>query len=106
MYHIGLDLLSSLFLPRPDYNKGKKRLSLLSKLDKMMSLSVNVYNTIFLTEEFCYVDPSSESVGAGIDSLADAVTHARFVGTDPSSDEVVLMKILQVRLNEKICKRT
>jgi brefeldin A-resistance guanine nucleotide exchange factor 1 len=24
------------------------------------------------------------------------VTHARFVGTDPSSDEVVLMKILQV----------
>ena len=28
--------------------------------------------------------------------MADAVTHARFVGTDPSSDEVVLMKILQV----------
>lgn len=24
------------------------------------------------------------------------MTHARFVGTDPSSDEVVLMKILQV----------
>ena len=32
--------------------------------------------------------------------MADAVTHARFVGTDPSSDEVVLMKILQVSLNE------
>ncbi|XP_073421321.1 Golgi-specific brefeldin A-resistance guanine nucleotide exchange factor 1-like isoform X3 [Dendrobates tinctorius] len=28
--------------------------------------------------------------------MADAVTHARFVGTDPASDEVVLMKILQV----------
>lgn len=30
--------------------------------------------------------------------MADAVTHARFVGTDPASDEVVLMKILQVQL--------
>ena len=28
--------------------------------------------------------------------LSEAVTHARFVGTNPSSDEVVLMKILQV----------
>ena len=43
-----------------------------------------------------FVDPSSESASSGIDNLADAVTHARFVGTDPSSDEVVLMKILQV----------
>lgn len=42
------------------------------------------------------VDPSSESAASGIENLADAVTHARFVGTDPSSDEVVLMKILQV----------
>lgn len=42
------------------------------------------------------VDPSCESAASGIENLADAVTHARFVGTDPSSDEVVLMKILQV----------
>lgn len=42
------------------------------------------------------IDPSVESARSGIDNLADAVTHARFVGTDPSSDEVVLMKILQV----------
>lgn len=28
--------------------------------------------------------------------MADAVTHARFVGTDAGSDEVVLMKILMV----------
>ena len=41
-------------------------------------------------------DPSCESAASGIENLADAVTHARFVGTDPSSDEVVLMKILQV----------
>ncbi|XP_065652483.1 Golgi-specific brefeldin A-resistance guanine nucleotide exchange factor 1 isoform X4 [Hydra vulgaris] len=42
------------------------------------------------------LDPLSESASSGIDNLADAVTHARFVGTDTSSDEVVLMKILQV----------
>ncbi|XP_035670130.1 Golgi-specific brefeldin A-resistance guanine nucleotide exchange factor 1-like [Branchiostoma floridae] len=42
------------------------------------------------------VDPTSESASAAIENMADAVTHARFVGTDPGSDEVVLMKILQV----------
>lgn len=31
-----------------------------------------------------------------VEDIADAVTHARFVGTDHSSDGVVLMKILQV----------
>lgn len=31
-----------------------------------------------------------------VDSIADAVTHAKFVGTDQSSDGVVLMRILQV----------
>jgi hypothetical protein len=31
-----------------------------------------------------------------VENIADAVTHARFVGTDQSSDGVVLMKILQV----------
>ena len=31
-----------------------------------------------------------------MESIADAVTHARFVGTETSSDEVVLVKILQV----------
>lgn len=31
-----------------------------------------------------------------VHNIADAVTHARFVGTDQSSDGVVLMRILQV----------
>lgn len=32
-----------------------------------------------------------------VESIADAVTHAKFVGgTDTGSDEVVLLKILQV----------
>ena len=56
-------------------------------------LSNVIYNSFYL-----YVtDPTSESAASGIENLADAVTHARFVGTDPSSDEVVLMKILQVQ---------
>lgn len=33
-----------------------------------------------------------------VEDIADAVTHARFVGTDHSSDGVVLMKILQVSI--------
>merc|ERR1719339_879657 len=36
------------------------------------------------------------NVNVAVENLADAVTHARFVGSDPSSDEVVLMKILDV----------
>ncbi|XP_067876505.1 Golgi-specific brefeldin A-resistance guanine nucleotide exchange factor 1 isoform X3 [Heterodontus francisci] len=42
------------------------------------------------------IDPCHEGAAEGIENMADAVTHARFVGTDPASDEVVLMKILQV----------
>lgn len=41
-------------------------------------------------------DANHEAAADGIENMADAVTHARFVGTDPASDEVVLMKILQV----------
>ena len=45
---------------------------------------------------FFFLDTSIEGATSGIENIADAVTHARFVGTDPGSDEVVLMKILQV----------
>ena len=38
--------------------------------------------------------PDMPEVATAVENLADAVTHARFVGLDPSSDEVVLMKIL------------
>lgn len=43
-----------------------------------------------------FTDPVHHTVAATVQSIADAVTHARFVGTDQSSDGVVLMKILQV----------
>ncbi|KAM4704421.1 Golgi-specific brefeldin A-resistance guanine nucleotide exchange factor 1 [Rhinophrynus dorsalis] len=45
---------------------------------------------------YALIDPVHEGTAEGIENMADAVTHARFVGTDPASDEVVLMKILQV----------
>ena len=41
-------------------------------------------------------DPSHLSSSTAVEALSEAVTHARFVGTNPASDEVVLMKILQV----------
>jgi len=42
------------------------------------------------------IDCGKVGVKIAVENLADAVTHARFVGSDPSSDEVVLMKILDV----------
>ena len=43
-----------------------------------------------------FSEAKNESAAPAIENIADAVTHARFVGTDPGSDEVVLMKILHV----------
>ncbi|ERL94183.1 hypothetical protein D910_11465 [Dendroctonus ponderosae] len=42
------------------------------------------------------IDPTHASVPHTVFNIADAVTHARFIGTDQSSDGVVLMRILQV----------
>uniref|UniRef100_A0A914VU46 SEC7 domain-containing protein n=2 Tax=Plectus sambesii TaxID=2011161 RepID=A0A914VU46_9BILA len=43
------------------------------------------------------IDPSSMKAANAVESIADAVTHAKFVGgTDTGNDEVVLLKILQV----------
>jgi len=42
------------------------------------------------------LEPRGDKAAIAIENIADAVTHARFVGTDPGSDEVVLMKILHV----------
>lgn len=41
-------------------------------------------------------DSSLPNAASGIESIADAVTHTKFMGTNLASDEVVLMKILQV----------
>lgn len=43
-----------------------------------------------------FSDLTRNTIALIVHNIADAVTHARFVGTDQSSDGVVLMKILQV----------
>lgn len=39
---------------------------------------------------------NGETCTTCVQQIADSITHARFVGTDSSNDEVVLMKILHV----------
>eukprot|EP00731_Ephydatia_muelleri_P005733 Em0002g1909a len=48
----------------------------------------------FLT--YGMLDPTHPNSAAIIEAVSDAITHARFVGTNQTSDEVVLMKIVEV----------
>ena len=57
----------------------------------MTALAINSVNK-FLSYDL--IDVTKPGVRVAVENLADAVTHARFVGTDSSSDEVVLMKII------------
>lgn len=41
-------------------------------------------------------DPTNSNIVTIVQNIADAVTHARFVGSDNNSDGVVLLKIVQV----------
>lgn len=45
---------------------------------------------------FLFLDSNHPAIASCVEAIADAVTHARFVGTDASGDGVVLMRILQV----------
>lgn len=58
-----------------------------------MKLTLIFFFPFFLS---IHVDPTHPSLPATVENIADAVTHARFVGTDQASDGVVLMKIVQV----------
>ncbi|XP_012252835.2 Golgi-specific brefeldin A-resistance guanine nucleotide exchange factor 1 isoform X2 [Athalia rosae] len=57
------------------------------------SLALSAVNKII---SYGLIDPDHGAVASCVESVADAVTHARFVGTDASGDGVVLMRILQV----------
>lgn len=57
------------------------------------SLALSAVNKII---SYGLIDPDHSAVASCVESVADAVTHARFVGTDASGDGVVLMRILQV----------
>lgn len=41
-----------------------------------------------------FTDPTHPNLSTTVDKIADAVTHARFVGTDQASDGVVLLRII------------
>ncbi|CAM4905012.1 unnamed protein product [Rotaria socialis] len=56
-------------------------------------LALNAVNK-FLS--YGLIDTLDQSAASTIDKVANAVTHTRFVGTNPNDDEVVLMRILQV----------
>lgn len=57
------------------------------------SLALSTVNKII---SYGLVDPNHHLIASCVEAVADAVTHARFVGTDASGDGVVLMRILQV----------
>lgn len=59
---------------------------------KCLFLNVNM-ETIFY---FATSDPTKAEKASIVQNIADAVTHARFVGGDNNSDGVVLLKIVQV----------
>ncbi|XP_043480044.1 Golgi-specific brefeldin A-resistance guanine nucleotide exchange factor 1 [Leptopilina heterotoma] len=57
------------------------------------SLALSAVNKII---SYGLIDPEHPAIAPCVEAVADAVTHARFVGTDASGDGVVLMRILQV----------
>ncbi|XP_031640061.1 Golgi-specific brefeldin A-resistance guanine nucleotide exchange factor 1 isoform X2 [Contarinia nasturtii] len=60
---------------------------------QITSLALSALNK-FLS--YGLIDPTHSTIATTVDSIADAVTHARFVGSDQASDGVVLMKVVQV----------
>ncbi|XP_031779125.1 Golgi-specific brefeldin A-resistance guanine nucleotide exchange factor 1 isoform X2 [Nasonia vitripennis] len=57
------------------------------------SLALSAVNKII---SYGLIDAEHPAIAPCVEAIADAVTHARFVGTDASGDGVVLMRILQV----------
>lgn len=45
-------------------------------------------------QNFPHTDPTHPNLSITVDKIADAVTHARFVGTDQASDGIVLLRIV------------
>ncbi|XP_043279451.1 Golgi-specific brefeldin A-resistance guanine nucleotide exchange factor 1 [Venturia canescens] len=78
----GVFLAPFLEIVRSEETTGPVTSLALSAVNKMISYGL--------------IDHEHPAIGACVEAIADAVTHARFVGTDASGDGVVLMRILQV----------
>lgn len=61
----------------------------------LIGMSCKFVFWLIMTDENT-LDPDHEATPIVVENIAEATTHARFVGTDAGSDEVVLMKIVQV----------
>jgi brefeldin A-resistance guanine nucleotide exchange factor 1 len=85
---------------RSDETSGPITCLALNAVNKFLSYGLIGMNSIwrfcFLKFFFLWKDTQGESAASAIDKVANAVTHTRFVGTNPNDDEVVLMRILQV----------
>ncbi|KYN33563.1 Golgi-specific brefeldin A-resistance guanine nucleotide exchange factor 1 [Trachymyrmex septentrionalis] len=57
------------------------------------SLALSAVNKII---SYGLIDSNHPAIATCVETIADAVTHARFVGADASGDGVVLMRVLQV----------
>lgn len=64
---------------------------LIGELEHKHSIAI-CYNNFLPTR----TDPTNSNKASIVQNIADAVTHARFVGGDNNSDGVVLLKIVQV----------
>ncbi|KRX76016.1 Golgi-specific brefeldin A-resistance guanine nucleotide exchange factor 1 [Trichinella sp. T6] len=67
---------------RSDHTGGTATEQALVSVDKFLSYGL--------------FDPACITAASAVQQIAEAVTRARFVGTDPSFDEVVILRILQV----------
>jgi len=85
---------------RSDETSGPITCLALNAVNKFLSYGlIGIYFVdIFPIKMSCFFckDTQGESAASAIDKVANAVTHTRFVGTNPNDDEVVLMRILQV----------
>ena len=87
--------------------KKQQLIGLVTKEAAIDQITLYMLLIVLLSIRYCYfmhtkvlmfLDCRKSQGAAAVDSIADAVTHARFVGTDPESDEVILMKILYVSI--------
>lgn len=73
----------------------------LASVNKFLSYGlIGMHNIIKYVFGLIYillnVDPTTPNLAVIVEMIADAVTHARFMGTDQSSDSVTFMRVIEV----------
>lgn len=87
---------------RSEETTGQITAFALSAVNKFLSYGLvgeylkRISTSSHMFHHFPLSDPTNSNLPIIVQSIADAVTHARFVGSDNNSDGVVLLKIVQV----------